>query len=801
LETRSTALEQSMSAASGRLQEMAQQAANSLHGIMRGQSDEFLNAAEQIGSRIKELQVATVAQRDELIAAAKQAGAYLESALKLQTQEIAATAAGLVQQTHGLSASAKVQAELTGQGLADIVASFEEAAQRQAAHLKDVAAQAAGEATKNLGSESDSVRALFQDLVDRGRQLSDAANSQAVTLGKAAAQAADVAIAMRDALSKQAHEASRAGLQLTERASEASRGLQRQVEDLAGTIEGLINRHAAGLKSAGATAAERAIDLGQTLQRQSDDLQVVLAKTNAATLEIRQNLKAQIDDVGKVAERVAVEAQSIANAFRSDAAALIDASVRATDGAGTLNQTLRKSISDLDTATLTAAAKTTVIRQEVEQQCETLRQAAAEGARQSDQIAQLHLGQAAQLAGAADVARRRLEEVGQSLVQQTESLTSVIDRSLLRQHDLNEQLTQRMGLAGQAAKDGEAQLVALNGSVEGLAQTLKNATIEGARQARDVVQSFRDGGDALTQLAKRAGGQLDDLKTSVTVQLQELSQLSQQVLTLGQSVRSQLQGQTSEFAQAAAAAKASAEAARAESAAASELSGKHSVVLIDAAQKLNKEFQAASVALEDRVSTMTRVAEQAIQRATIVAQSFDKQTSSLRHSLDAATQRTSELGTRFQLQTQEIAKSTQAAMDRLDTLRQTTALTTRDAFLKVAAVMIDELNGLAVDIHNLLEAEVPDDIWKRYRNGDRSIFARRLFKSKDSFVVPAIQQRHQGDEKFQDMVDRYLAKFEDLLKHSATADPESVLSATFITADVGKLYLVMSRSLGRATEH
>jgi hypothetical protein len=101
----------------------------------------------------------------------------------------------------------------------------------------------------------------------------------------------------------------------------------------------------------------------------------------------------------------------------------------------------------------------------------------------------------------------------------------------------------------------------------------------------------------------------------------------------------------------------------------------------------------------------------------------------------------------------------------------------------------------------VLDAEVPEEVWKRYRNGDRSVFARRLFKNKDSYIVPAIQQRYQRDDKFQDMVDRYVAKFEDLLKHSASADPESVLSATFITADVGKLYLVMSRSLGRATEH
>jgi hypothetical protein len=47
------------------------------------------------------------------------------------------------------------------------------------------------------------------------------------------------------------------------------------------------------------------------------------------------------------------------------------------------------------------------------------------------------------------------------------------------------------------------------------------------------------------------------------------------------------------------------------------------------------------------------------------------------------------------------------------------------------------------------------------------------------------------------MVTRYMGKFEDLLRESNTADPESVLNATFITADVGKLYLVLSRSLDR----
>jgi len=43
--------------------------------------------------------------------------------------------------------------------------------------------------------------------------------------------------------------------------------------------------------------------------------------------------------------------------------------------------------------------------------------------------------------------------------------------------------------------------------------------------------------------------------------------------------------------------------------------------------------------------------------------------------------------------------------------------------------------------------------------------------------------------------------FEILLTQSQQVDPEAVLSAAFITADVGKLYLILAKSLGRAVEH
>jgi hypothetical protein len=94
---------------------------------------------------------------------------------------------------------------------------------------------------------------------------------------------------------------------------------------------------------------------------------------------------------------------------------------------------------------------------------------------------------------------------------------------------------------------------------------------------------------------------------------------------------------------------------------------------------------------------------------------------------------------------------------------------------------------------------VPPDIWKDFHKGDRSVFARHLFRTRDSYVIPAIEQRYADDDRFRDLVSRYMERFEALLAHAQEIDPENVLNAAFITADVGKLYLVLARSLGRGT--
>ena len=93
--------------------------------------------------------------------------------------------------------------------------------------------------------------------------------------------------------------------------------------------------------------------------------------------------------------------------------------------------------------------------------------------------------------------------------------------------------------------------------------------------------------------------------------------------------------------------------------------------------------------------------------------------------------------------------------------------------------------------------DIPEEVWRNYRKGDRGIFERRLLRNKSNISIPEIETHYASDERFQNQVTRYMSQFESLLTQASDCDPEQVLSATFLTADVGKLYLLLSRSLGR----
>jgi hypothetical protein len=81
--------------------------------------------------------------------------------------------------------------------------------------------------------------------------------------------------------------------------------------------------------------------------------------------------------------------------------------------------------------------------------------------------------------------------------------------------------------------------------------------------------------------------------------------------------------------------------------------------------------------------------------------------------------------------------------------------------------------------------------------GDRGVFARSLLKGRQAALAAKVMEKLKTDEDMRYYVLRYVEQFDKLLNDARESDPENLLHSTFMTADVGKLYILLTRALGR----
>ncbi|MCE9523964.1 MAG: hypothetical protein K8S25_16225, partial [Alphaproteobacteria bacterium] len=103
--------------------------------------------------------------------------------------------------------------------------------------------------------------------------------------------------------------------------------------------------------------------------------------------------------------------------------------------------------------------------------------------------------------------------------------------------------------------------------------------------------------------------------------------------------------------------------------------------------------------------------------------------------------------------------------------------------------MIETLQAMAIDLDRFLEDDPPLDLLRRYRNGERNVFARRLVSILGREQTARIGQKYDEDGEFRETVDRYVNQFETLMEQTARSDRENVLVETYLTSQTGKVYV------------
>ncbi len=110
--------------------------------------------------------------------------------------------------------------------------------------------------------------------------------------------------------------------------------------------------------------------------------------------------------------------------------------------------------------------------------------------------------------------------------------------------------------------------------------------------------------------------------------------------------------------------------------------------------------------------------------------------------------------------------------------------------------VFEALQSMAIDIDRALEADPPADLLRRYLNGEKTLFTKRLLEMTSQDLVDRIRDRYLEDAAFRDHVNHYIDQFEGLLGEAVARDSEDILIETFMSSHTGKVYLLLGSAVG-----
>ncbi|MCK4866708.1 MAG: hypothetical protein KAT39_01555, partial [Alphaproteobacteria bacterium] len=214
-----------------------------------------------------------------------------------------------------------------------------------------------------------------------------------------------------------------------------------------------------------------------------------------------------------------------------------------------------------------------------------------------------------------------------------------------------------------------------------------------------------------------------------------------------------------------------------------------------------RQIESAGQNLGRQRETLDASTSRSIDQVAEIGQNIQQHSGSLLRTLEEVMTRAGHAGTAFDETAERMIHAADRAEERAKEFKVKETGLRRDLFLKTARFVIEDLNSTAIDLSRSLFDEVPEADWKRYASGDRGVFTRTLLRGRNtSSSAGRVGEKLRHNEDMRRYVTQYIDQFERLLAEARECDPEQLLHSTFLTADVGKLYLMLCGAMGRDEE-
>ncbi len=106
----------------------------------------------------------------------------------------------------------------------------------------------------------------------------------------------------------------------------------------------------------------------------------------------------------------------------------------------------------------------------------------------------------------------------------------------------------------------------------------------------------------------------------------------------------------------------------------------------------------------------------------------------------------------------------------------------------LAAIDFSKLNELSKDLTQAIGGEIPDVVWKKYHDGDTTIFAKWLSKMLKASGKKQIRELLKADTIFRSQASQFVRGFDKILDAADQTDTPDTVKSKLLKTDLGNIY-------------
>lgn len=122
------------------------------------------------------------------------------------------------------------------------------------------------------------------------------------------------------------------------------------------------------------------------------------------------------------------------------------------------------------------------------------------------------------------------------------------------------------------------------------------------------------------------------------------------------------------------------------------------------------------------------------------------------------------------------------------------AASSRD-FISAGSREFDKMYEQTIDLTRAMGGEIPDVVWKKYHDGDKTIFAKWMAKIIRAADKKKIREILKSDSVFRSQATQFVRSFDKIMAAAKQTDNPDKLSAALIKTDLGTIYSALAAQL------